>query len=141
MLFWKNIGFNILIISSSLSSVPQKVLEAAELDGAGSFKKLVYIVLPTLKPIIEFLLLINFVNAFCLIEEPLLLFSGWMSGISIVGGPQRSVLTTLWYLYDKAYGTTSEIGVAGAIAALQFTIIILIVVLYSKIFKRKRDTL
>jgi len=139
ILIWKYTGFNIILFSSVLSSIPPHIIEAAHIDGAGIFKTTLHIKLPFLKNIIFYAIVINFINGLFVVEEPMLLFSGWLSGLRIVGGPQRSVLTLMWYLLDTAFGTTMNYGKAGAISTIKILSISFVVILANKL--RKRDNL
>lgn len=51
---WKLVGYYIVIYGVGLRGIPEEVLEAADLDGATAWQKLVYVVLPLLRPIILF---------------------------------------------------------------------------------------
>ena len=51
---WKLVGYFIVIYGVGLRSIPEELLEAADLDGASPWQKLVHIVLPLLRPIILF---------------------------------------------------------------------------------------
>jgi multiple sugar transport system permease protein len=57
---WAGAGSACLIYLAALKSIDDEMYEAAEIDGAGTFSKIVHITLPSLKP----LLIINFVGAF-----------------------------------------------------------------------------
>ena len=57
---WGGMGPGCLIYLAALKSIPEEIYEAADLDGAGAWQKIWYVVLPNLKPLI----LINFVGAF-----------------------------------------------------------------------------
>ena len=49
---WKEVGYNMVIFLAALSSIDPTPYEAAHVDGAGAWKQLLYITLPSLKPII-----------------------------------------------------------------------------------------
>ena len=49
---WKEMGYNMVIFLAALTSIDQTPYEAARVDGAGEWKQLIYITLPSLKPII-----------------------------------------------------------------------------------------
>ena len=51
---WKLVGYFIVIYGVGLRSIPEELLEAADLDGATPRQKVVHIVLPLLRPIILF---------------------------------------------------------------------------------------
>lgn len=56
---WKNFGWNSVIYIAALSSVDETVLEAAEMDGANRFQKIIHIIIPTLVPVIVINLILN----------------------------------------------------------------------------------
>lgn len=60
------VPFSVLIIRNYLSGIPIEIEEAAEIDGAGFFQKIFYVIIPLLKPAIATICIINFIN--CLNE-------------------------------------------------------------------------
>lgn len=56
---WKQISYNFLFFVAGLQSIPQSLIEAAAIDGAGPFKRFWTIVFPLLSPTTFFLLIIN----------------------------------------------------------------------------------
>jgi sn-glycerol 3-phosphate transport system permease protein len=60
---WKQISYNFLFFLAGLQSIPQSLIEAAAIDGAGPFKRFWTIVFPLLSPTTFFLLVVNIVYA------------------------------------------------------------------------------
>jgi sn-glycerol 3-phosphate transport system permease protein len=58
---WKQISYNFLFFVAGLQSIPASLREAAAIDGAGPFKRLITITLPLLSPTTFFLLVVNLV--------------------------------------------------------------------------------
>ncbi len=56
---WQGTGFGAIIYMAALSGIPDEQYEAATVDGAGKFQKMLYITLPGLAPTIVIMLLIN----------------------------------------------------------------------------------
>src|SRR5215467_14200114 len=54
--FWTQFGFNIVIYLAALQDIPQEVLEAASIDGAGRWARFWHVVVPTIRPVTVFLL-------------------------------------------------------------------------------------
>lgn len=52
--FWSTFGIGVLIFLAGLSTVPQDMIEAARLDGAKMWQVWIYVIIPALRPIIEF---------------------------------------------------------------------------------------
>ena len=59
---WQEFGWNSIIYVAASSSIDQEMYESASLDGAGRWKKLVYITLPSIAPTIILLLVMNMGN-------------------------------------------------------------------------------
>ncbi len=139
MLFWTYFGYCTVFYLSGLSGIPEELYEAAKLDGANAWQTLRRITIPMLKPITQFLVVTSIISGFQVVEEPMLLLNGWATVGQPVGGPQRSCLTAVWYLYDVAFGRNSkmEYSKGAAIGYLTFLFIMLIVGLWNWIGKRK----
>lgn len=71
---WKNVGYNIIIYTVGLNSIPIEYYEAANIDGAGFFRKLTHITLPGLVPTVFFVFTISIVNCFKVFREIYLIF-------------------------------------------------------------------
>ena len=71
---WKNTGYNVVLFLAALNSVPPDLYEAASLDGAGWWKKLMRITLPMIAPHTRFILVISIVNLFKSFREAYILF-------------------------------------------------------------------
>jgi multiple sugar transport system permease protein len=71
---WKNVGYNIIIYTVGLNSIPIEYYESADIDGAGFFRKLTHITLPGLVPSIFFVFTISIVNCFKVFREIYLIF-------------------------------------------------------------------
>ena len=56
---WKYTGYNCIIFLSTISGIPQEQYEAAELDGASRFQKVLYITVPNLIPTLCVLIILN----------------------------------------------------------------------------------
>lgn len=125
MLIWKFLGYHMMVYSAALATISQDLFEAAEIDGAGFWQRLRYIILPQVQPTTIFLIITDVIYGFQMIEEPMQLFAGWGAGnIQQIGGPGRVALTAVWNMYDTAFGTNMEYGRASAIAYGVFMFIV-----------------
>lgn len=59
---WKNVGWNTIIYLAAITTIDPAQYEAAEIDGASRFQRVLHITLPGLKPIIVILLIMNLGN-------------------------------------------------------------------------------
>ncbi|MHC1749283.1 MAG: carbohydrate ABC transporter permease [Cellulosilyticaceae bacterium] len=73
LIIWKNIGYDVLLILSSLLILPKEYEEAAQLDGAGKIKIACLIKIPQLVPMLFFTVIISLFNGFKIFREIYLL--------------------------------------------------------------------
>lgn len=59
---WRDVGYNMVIFLAAITSIDPTPYEAAKVDGAGEWKQLIYITLPSLKPIIILLTVLGLGN-------------------------------------------------------------------------------
>jgi multiple sugar transport system permease protein len=102
------LGAPMVIFLAGLKQVPSELYEAAEVDGAGAWRRLRSVTLPMLSPVIFFNLLLETINAFQV-----------FTSAYVVGGPNgQPAGTTLFYtvyLFDRGFGDY-RMGYASAMA-------------------------
>jgi len=126
---WKWLGFNMIIFLAALSALPGEVLGAAELDNCGWLQKLVYIIVPMLRPTIVNLTILSFIGKMMVFD---------LVWIMTAGGPLWSTETVSTYVYKRAFGwNTFDLGYPSAIAVLWFAIILAFVALMTGLFRRR----
>lgn len=82
---WKNIGWGTIIYLAALTSVDESLYEAACLDGATKFQRLIYITLPSIKPVIVTMLILSLSRMMSIgLDAPLLLGNKKVMGVSEV---------------------------------------------------------
>ena len=146
MLFWTYFGYCTVFYLSGMAGISEDLYEAATLDGANRRQILFHITLPMLRPTTTFLLLTSFISGSQIMAEPQLLLNGWATVGQTVGGPDRSCLTLVWYLYDVAFGngTNLQYGKGAAIGYLSFVLIMIVVFTWNgvqKILAKRRGDL
>ena len=115
MVFWKYTGFNIVLYTTGLLTIPKDILEAARMDGANAWHRFWYISLPMIRPFIFFAVTMTIIGNLQLFEEPFVLTRG-------IGGTGQSGLTLSMYLYKVGWEWL-EMGTASAISWLLFILI------------------
>lgn len=66
---WKNMGYTVVLWLAGLMGIPSGLLEAAQVDGAGKWKRLWYIILPNLKGSLYTIVILSFLNSFKIYRE------------------------------------------------------------------------
>jgi multiple sugar transport system permease protein len=123
---WQVMGYNMVILLAGLQGVPQELLEAASIDGAGRVRRFWHITVPLLTPTIFFLSIIAVINSFQVFG---LIYV--MTG----GGPGSSTNVYVYYLWKEAF-QLREMGYAAAMSWLLFLVILVITLVQWRLAKR-----
>lgn len=117
MQVWRLSGYVMTIYLAGLANVSTELIEAAQIDGANARQVMLRIMLPLLKNVTMFLVLTSVIDGIQLFDAPKVLFTTGQVGAA-VGGPQRSCLTPVWYMYDTSFGSSgsSDLGLGAAIS-------------------------
>lgn len=100
-------GNTVLIFLASLQGVPRGLHEAAMIDGASAWQRLVHITIPAISPVIYFNLIVGLIGGLQIFVPALVMFGGV--------GPARSVQFYALYLYQNAF-EFRQMGYASAMA-------------------------
>ncbi len=109
---WQGLGYYMMLYLAGLQSVPKELEEAARVDGANSFRMLIKIKLPLLKPYIWFCSLNSIIAAVGVFDAVFVLTQG---------GPFNATLVINYYSYKKAF-MDFEFGYSAAVGAVQAVI-------------------
>ena len=105
---WKAVGYSAIFYLTAIDKIPRDRYEAASLDGAGFWKKLIYITLPGVSPTTFFLCIITMVDALKAYDQKQILTQG---------GPAGST-RTLTYLFYQLGFEQFKMGQASAVAII-----------------------
>jgi multiple sugar transport system permease protein len=119
MSVWKNFGFNMVIFMAGLQSIPERLYEAASIDGATGWQQFWRITLPMLTPTFVFVGVMTLIGNFQLFAEPYVMTQG---------GPAHSTLSMVLYMYEEGFRWWS-LGYAAALAFVLFAIIVAVTAL------------
>ena len=118
IVFWRYVGFNVVLYLAALQTIPKDIYEAATMDGAGRLQQFWFITLPSLKPMIFFGVTLSVIGGLQLFEEPFILTGGR-------GGSDQAGMTTAIYLYRMAFDF-NDFGAASAMSWLLFIVVALL---------------
>jgi multiple sugar transport system permease protein len=107
-------GMNMLLYLAALSNVPKDLLDAAEVDGAGAWKRFRHVTWPQLAPTTFFISIMAVIGG---------LQGGFeQARVMTAGGPAGSTTTLSYYIYTKGF-TELDLGYAAAISWVLFAVI------------------
>ncbi|WP_347439185.1 carbohydrate ABC transporter permease [Fodinisporobacter ferrooxydans] len=111
---WQSAGYMMIIFIAGLISIPKDVLEASTIDGAGPFRRLIYVTLPLMVPSFVVTIFLSLKNAFMVYDLNFSLTKG---------GPYNSTEMVSMYVVNKAF-VESNYGVGQAEAIVLFLIVV-----------------
>jgi sn-glycerol 3-phosphate transport system permease protein len=101
---WKNTGYYMLFFLAGLAGIPDELLDAAKIDGAGAVQRFIRITLPLLGPTLAFVLIIALLNVLTQVDHVIVMTQG---------GPSDSTMLVLYYIFQQAH-QNYDIGLASA---------------------------
>jgi multiple sugar transport system permease protein len=115
VVFWRFLGWNVVLYLSALQVIDETLYEAARLDGAGRWQQFRYVTLPLVRPMMFFAITLTIIGNLQLFEEPFIL-------VDVESGITPAVMTTANFMYRVAF-SDGDFGTASAISWLLFLVI------------------
>jgi len=115
VVFWRYLGWNVVLYLSALQVISGDLYEAATLDGASRWQQFRFVALPLLKPMMFFAITLTLIGNLQLFEEPFIL-------IPPDSGVATDVMTTAMFMYRMAF-SDGDFGTASAVSWLLFFVI------------------
>ncbi|HLO42403.1 MAG TPA: sugar ABC transporter permease [Phycisphaerales bacterium] len=125
---WMYVGFNMVFFSAALQNVRRELHEAATIDGAGPFSRFIHVIVPAIRPVAGFVVLLSITGSFQLFELPWLMLNS-------TPGPDNRGLTVVMYLYQAGFDS-NDLGYASAIG-WALTLILIIIALGQRWLNRR----
>lgn len=119
---WIGIPFNMLLLTTGLSNIPESLYEAANIDGASVFQRFTKITLPLLKPTMMSVLVLGFIYTFKVFD---------LVYVMTAGGPVNATEVMSTYSYKLSF-SFYRFGQGAAAANILFVCLFAIALLYLK---------
>ena len=112
---WKSIGFGTIVYTAAMAGIDESLYEAAEIDGAGRFKKALHITIPQIVPTISILLIMRLGSLLSVSTETILLLyqPATYSTADVIGTYVYRV-----GLVDGQYSYAAAVGLLNSIVSL-----------------------
>lgn len=125
---WKQISYNFLFFLAGLQSIPNSVIEAAAIDGAGFWKRFRTIIFPLLSPTTFFLVVVNIIYAF---------FETFAVIHTITsGGPQQSTTILVYKVFADGF-VGQDLGASAAQSVVLLVLVGILTIVQFKFIERK----
>ncbi len=119
---WVGIPFNMLLLSTGLSIIPESLYESAAIDGANKYQAFWKITLPILKPTIDSVLLLGFIYTFKVFD---------LVYVMTQGGPVNSTHLLSTYSYKLSF-TLFQYSQGASVANILFLLLLIVSFFYLK---------
>ena len=123
---WKIFGYNMIVFTAALSAVPQDLMEAARLDGAGRWGRFRHVTLPAIGPTLLLAAVMSVAGFLQIFAEPY---------VMTLGGPAQSTTTILYFMFDEGFKWWN-LGQASAVAFVLFLMILALTLVQTRIGRR-----
>ena len=126
---WKQVPLMTLLLIAGMQNVPDEILEAAKIDGAGYFTRLIHILIPYMRSVIAVSV------SMCIIEN----FKQYPLFATLTNGGPVGAATTLAVLsYNEAF-VNNNYGSGAAVTTVWLLVMIVVVLVFNLVFRRQRD--
>jgi multiple sugar transport system permease protein len=123
---WGAAGSAMLIYLAALQGVPASLYEAAEIDGSNLWQRIWHVTLPTIRPIMLLMLVLQIIATMQVFTEPFT-----MTG----GGPANATMTVLMLIYNYTF-QNAEFGEASALGVILFLVLAVFALVYMRMTSR-----
>ena len=124
---WQNLGLSFIIMSAGLQAVPDELLEAARVDGAGTWSRFRNVTLPMLSPTLFFATIVGSILAF---------HSFGQIDLLTQGGPQNHTNVLVYAIYRTVFKENND-GKAAVLAIALFAITMVLTLVQLRLLERR----
>jgi len=129
MVTWKVVGFHMVLLLSGLNGVPTDALEAAQIDGAGWWRRLFSIILPLMRPTVTMVLVFSISGSLLAFEQFFLITQG---------RPSNQTMTTVYWIYNVSF-TRFQLGYGAALSVIMLALLLIVTMFQLRILRGKDD--
>jgi len=116
MTLWWTVGGPTVVLLAGLQNIGPQFLEAASLDGATPWQRFRYVVLPLLRPVLFFVIVMNVIGAFQVFGQTFMITRG---------GPELTTRSLVQFIYETAFNNY-RMGFAASMSWMLFLLIVLL---------------
>jgi ABC-type sugar transport system permease subunit len=125
---WLSVGYAMIYFLAALQAVDPELYEAAQVDGAGRWSQFWHVTLPSIRPVLVFMILVSSIGALQLFELPYVLFQQ-------SPGPMSRALTVVMYLFGWGW-SQGDLGYASAIGWTLVALILTLAIIQLRLTKK-----
>lgn len=126
LVVWKTVGLTMLLLMSGMNAISEDIYEAAQLDGAGWWRRLFSITIPLLRPTIALVLILTVISSYLAFDQFFILTQG---------GPDNTTISYVYLIYRAAF-IDFDLGYSAALSVILMVILLLLTVVQFRILRR-----
>lgn len=127
MAIYQYVGYYAIIFLAALQGIPEELVDAARVDGANGVRLLWHIILPQLRPVISFVVVISTIYGLQVFD---------LVWASTRGGPANSTNTVVLHMYRTVF-VNGRAGMGAAMAFILFAIIMVLAVFQLRLLRQR----
>ena len=124
VIVWQQLGFGVVVFAAALLAVPQELIEAARIDGASNWQIQRLILLPYIRRVIEFFMVLQAITVLSSIFAYVFVLTK--------GGPASASSIIEYYIFQNGFDN-GAIGVASAAVVVLLMIVSVLIVIYLRL--------
>ena len=130
VVIWREVGFGIVLMLSRLLGLNAETLEAAQLDGASWWQRVVYVIVPQMRGIIEFYAVVNIIGMVAAVFAYVFMVTK--------GGPGTSTQVMELYIFNMLTRNALP-GIASAVSVMLFIAFVIMILILFFLLRRSRS--
>jgi multiple sugar transport system permease protein len=128
---WWTVGFSFLLFLAALQSIPKHLYEAAALDGANAWRRILHITLPSVRNIAGLIVVLQILASLQVFDQVFILFDNGP-------GPNESTRTYVQYVIEQGF-TGYRFGYASAVSYILFGLIVAVTLLRMWLLRTREE--
>ncbi|MDI3547765.1 MAG: raffinose/stachyose/melibiose transport system permease protein [Halanaerobiales bacterium] len=132
---WVGIGYGMMLFIANLKGIPEQIIEASIIDGAGGVQRFFRVILPQLWPSLTNIIVLDTIWGLTIFDIPF-----------IIGGPQGGVNNSLdfmniffyRYAFGNSYGGETAMGFGASISVVLFGLVLIVSIIQIKFLRNIR---
>jgi ABC-type sugar transport system permease subunit len=121
VIVWQQLGFGVVVFAAALLAVPQELIDSARIDGASSWQIQRFILLPYIRRVIEFFMVLQAITVLSSIFAYVFVLTK--------GGPAKASSIVEYYIFENGFDN-GAIGVASAAVVILLLFVSVLIFIY-----------
>ena len=119
VIIWREVGFGIVLFLARLLSINEELIDAGKVDGANWWQRLWFVIIPQLRSVIEFYVVISVITMLAWVFSYIYTIS--------MGGPGTATQIMELYIFNYAFRNQLP-GIAAAVAVILFLVTVVLII-------------